>query len=96
MKPVWSPRARRDLRELITYIAEDSPQNADLVNERISKSVELLGDMPYAGRLGRIAGTHERVVSRTPFILVYRVDSEQVHILRVLRGARKWPGSISP
>ena len=95
MKLIWSQRARRDLRELIAYIAEDSPQNAELVNARISKSVELLCDMPYAGRTGRLPGTHERVVGRTPYILVYRIDSDQLYILRVLRGARKWPGSFS-
>jgi toxin ParE1/3/4 len=71
MRPVWSEPASRDLRELVSYIARDSTQNAELVRTRILKSVELLGEMPYAGRPGRVSGTRERVVSRTPFILVY-------------------------
>ena len=96
MKPIWSARARRDLRELLAHIAKDSDQNADLVNARILKSVETLESMPNAGRPGRVSGTRERVVGRTSYILVYRIDSEQVHILRVLRGTRKWPGSFPP
>jgi len=38
MKLVWGRRARRDLRELIAYIAEDSIQAAELVASRILKS----------------------------------------------------------
>jgi len=90
---VWSSRARRDLRELIQYIAEDSPQNAELVKTRISKSIELLCTMPQAGRIGRVSGTHECVVSKTPYIVVYRISPIQIDIMRVLRGARKWPES---
>jgi toxin ParE1/3/4 len=91
VKPVWSLRATRDLRELITYIAEDSPKNAELVNSRILKSVELLDGMPLCGREGRVPGTRELVVGRTPYIVVYQMDSDQPRILRIYRGARKWP-----
>ena len=90
-KPVWASRARQDLREIILYIAEDSPQTAAIVNERILNAVDLLAKMPESGRPGRVPGTRERVVGRTPFILIYIVESAQVRILRVLRGARKWP-----
>jgi toxin ParE1/3/4 len=95
MRPVWSGLASSDLLELLSYIANDSPQNAELVRKRILKTVELLGEMPHAGRPGRIAGTRERVAGRTPFILVYRVEPEQIVILRVYRGSRKSPGSLS-
>ena len=94
MKPVWSSLARRDLRELLLYIAEDSPQNAAIVNTRILNAAELLGEFPNAGRPGRVHGTRERIVSRTPYILVYKMDEELVRILRVLRGARKWPNNF--
>jgi toxin ParE1/3/4 len=94
MKLAWSQQARRDLRELIAFIADDSPRNADLVNSRILRSVELLAEMPHVGRPGRIPGTRERIVGKTPYILVYRIDADEIRILRVLRGARKWPLSF--
>ena len=90
-KPVWAPRARKDLREIILYVAQDSPQTAAIVNERILNAVDLLAKMPKSGRPGRVPGTRERVVGRTPFLLIYTFESTQVRILRVLRGARKWP-----
>jgi len=79
---------------LIAFIADDSPRNADLVNSRILRSVELLAEMPHVGRPGRIPGTRERIVGKTPYILVYRIDADEIRILRVLRGARKWPLSF--
>ena len=42
-------------------------------------------------RAPAVQGTRELVVPRTPYIIVYRVRSRGVFILRVYRGARRWP-----
>jgi len=49
--------------------------------------------MPRMGRIGRIAGTRELVLSGTPYVVIYdlRNMDEQIYILRVLHGARRWP-----
>jgi len=53
----------------------------------------LLIDQPEIGRPGRIDGTRELVISRTSFIVIYRVHQniKQAEILRLVRGAQKWP-----
>jgi addiction module RelE/StbE family toxin len=43
------------------------------------------------GRSGRIEGTRELVISRTPYIAAYRILGSTVQILRVLHGAQLWP-----
>jgi len=45
------------------------------------------------GRLGRVAGTRELVLSRTPYIVIYefRGPDEEIYILRLLHGAQRWP-----
>jgi toxin ParE1/3/4 len=91
MKLTWERRARRDLRELIAFIAEDSVQSAEAVADRILKAAELLTEFPRSGRSGRVPGTRERVVGRTPYILVYQIVSGRVRILRVYHGSRQWP-----
>ena len=91
MKLVWTQRARRDLRELIAHIAEDSVQAAEVVAAGILNAAELLIEFPRSGRIGRVSGTRERVVGKTPYILVYRIASGRVRILRVYHGAGKWP-----
>jgi toxin ParE1/3/4 len=91
MNLVWGDRAKRDLRELISYISEGSVQTAELVAGRIDRATELLAFMPRMGRKGRVAETYELVVPRTPYILAYRLRPDAVRILRVMRGARRWP-----
>ncbi|MFZ0303692.1 MAG: type II toxin-antitoxin system RelE/ParE family toxin [Terracidiphilus sp.] len=91
MNLVWGLRARRDFEELVSYIAEQSLQTAHLVADRIDKAATLLAQIPRAGRKGRVAGTRELVVQLTPYILVYRIQSNAVRILRIFRGARRWP-----
>jgi toxin ParE1/3/4 len=91
MKVIWSLLAKRDLRELIANIAEESIQGAELVAARILKTAEVLAGMPHSGRIGRVSGTREKVVRRTPYILVYRIISRRVRVLRVYHGARRWP-----
>ncbi|WP_454284858.1 type II toxin-antitoxin system RelE/ParE family toxin [Rhizobium leguminosarum] len=50
-------------------------------------------DQPEIGRPGRIDGTRELVISRTSFIVIYRVHQniKQAEILRLVHGAQKWP-----
>jgi toxin ParE1/3/4 len=46
-----------------------------------------------SGRAGRKKGTRELVISRTPFIVVFRVKSRaaRIEILRVLHSSRRYP-----
>jgi ParE toxin of type II toxin-antitoxin system, parDE len=65
------------------------------VDARIREQVETLSRFPHSGRLGRIEGTRELVISRTPYIVAYRIAGDTVRILRVLHGARQWPEEMS-
>jgi toxin ParE1/3/4 len=91
LKVVWLPRALADRDAQIDYIAADSPKAAIEQGDRIESQVETLATYPEMGREGRVAGTRELVVTRTPFVVVYRVRAERIEILRVLHGARMWP-----
>lgn len=92
MKLSWSPEALDDLAALRDYIGADDPAAAQRMIWRIIEVAELLlPDYPHSGRPGRVAGTRELVVPRTPYILPYRVRDGVIEILRVYHGARKWP-----
>jgi toxin ParE1/3/4 len=47
--------------------------------------------MPESGRLGRVPGTRELVVTGSPYFLPYRIVGDTIQILRVMHGARRWP-----
>jgi toxin ParE1/3/4 len=87
----WLDGALADLDEIEAYIARDNPAAAQTVLDRIHKRVSELRDQPRIGRPGRITGTRELVVSRTPYVVAYSVEDQSVEIIAVIHGARKWP-----
>ena len=95
MKIVWSPEAVEDLVSLRAYIAEDSPATAQRTVRLIIESIEqLLPDNPRMGRAGRVPGTRELVIPRTPYIVPYRLQRTTIQILRVYHAARRWPDRL--
>jgi toxin ParE1/3/4 len=92
MTPVWSPEAIDDLVALRAYIEQDDPAAARRVALHIVESIEtLLSNNPEMGRPGRVPGTRELVIPRTPFVVPYRVVRNTIQVLRIFHGARRWP-----
>jgi toxin ParE1/3/4 len=91
MRVVLSPQARADLRNIFLHLAEDNPDAARLVLKRIRSRVSELQDNPHIGRPGRVPGTRELVVTKTPYIAPYQVAGDDLQILRVYHGSRQWP-----
>jgi len=86
MNILWSPDAIEDLNSLRAYIAQDNPSAARAVALHIAHSIEqLLPDNPQMGRPGRIRNTRGLVIRKTPSIVPYRLQRNQ--ILRVYHGA---------
>ena len=95
MNIVWSPEAIEDLASLRAYIAEDNPAAARRTVRHIIESIEqLIPDNPRIGRAGRVPGTRELVIPRSPYIVPYRLQRTAIQILRVYHGARRWPDSL--
>jgi toxin ParE1/3/4 len=96
VKLVWSPFALSDRDAIFSHIEADNPRAAVRVDEQIDVAVRRLIEFPESGRPGRIAGTRELVVPRTPYIAAYAVVPGMVRILRILHGAQIWPEYIVP
>lgn len=93
MQLVWTPRARQQRQAAIEYIAQDNPGAAIEQLDRIEDQTDMLLDHPELGRPGRKQGTRELVISRTPFIAVYRVrpKAKRIELLRLLHSSQQWP-----
>ncbi|MGB7590400.1 MAG: type II toxin-antitoxin system RelE/ParE family toxin [Terriglobia bacterium] len=50
---------------------------------------------PLAGREGRVQGTRELAVARTPYVIAYRIREDEIQILAVLHGGQRWPTTFS-
>jgi toxin ParE1/3/4 len=95
MNIVWSPEAIEDLVSLRAYITEDNPAAARRTVQHILESIEqLLPDNPQIGRAGRVPGTRELLIPRSPYIVPYRLQRTTIQILRVYHAARRWPDNL--
>jgi toxin ParE1/3/4 len=94
---VW--HAQKDLnrefkklrQELRVRIDKGKPAAAIRIVGEIERHTRLLRDTPEIGRLGRVAGTRELVIARTPFVVIYRIRNREIQILRLLHVAQWWP-----
>ncbi len=87
----YTRRAVRDLDQAYACIALDNPAAARRVAASLRAAIEGLRQFPERGRIGRVTGTRELVVPRTPFIVAYRVAGDAIDVLAVIHAARSWP-----
>ncbi len=88
----WTPTGLRDLESLHAYIADDSPDAAARMVDRVVSGIEELRRHPGLGRTGRVAGTRELVVA--PYVVAYRSSKAVIEIVAIIHGARRWPESF--
>jgi toxin ParE1/3/4 len=91
VKLSWLLVAINERYDQLDYIALDDPSAAISQDKEIEEQINLLTTQPKMGRVGRVRGTRELVISRTPFIAVYRIEGQRIEILRFLHGAQMWP-----
>jgi len=88
----WTDTARADLQAIVEYIADDNPDAALLVLEKLGKSAEALATMPLRGRIVpelSLFGIHVyREVIHAPWRIVYRISGTIVHVLAVVDSRR--------
>ena len=94
MRIRWTRPALADLEAIGDFVAQDNPVAAKRMTVGLVASVDPLRDHPNRGRPGRLTGTRELIVAGTPYIVPYRVRDEDIEILAVFHGARRWPGAF--
>ena len=91
MRVRWTTDAADDLERICDYIATSRPRAAQNVAATIVARIADLERFPELGRRGRVEGTRELTFSSLPFVAIYELHSAEVHVLRILHGARQWP-----
>lgn len=79
-----------DRAAIISHIAADNPTAAADLDDLIEQKVDELPQHPYMYRIGRAGGTREMVV-HPHYIVIYRIKSDTIEILRVKHTAQRWP-----
>jgi addiction module RelE/StbE family toxin len=91
MEIVWRPIALEDLEQARRYVAEHNPRAAEHLWQRLLTAIGRLAVLPGLGRPGRVEGTRELIVARTPYIVAYTVIRDEVMILSIIHSTRRWP-----
>ena len=94
MRIRWTGSALADLEAIGDFIALDNAVAAQRMAVGLVASVDVLRDHPNLGRPGRLTGTRELIVSGTPYVVPYRALGDDVQILAVFHGARRWPAAF--
>lgn len=87
----WEKRAQSDREDIFLYLnREAGAAVAIAADARLAGMAGILEENPLAGvKAGRQESQRKLVVPHFPFIIVYVVVKEHVHILRILHTSRK-------
>jgi len=89
MRLRWTLAAADDLESIGDYLAQHLPSFAQSTILEIYQTILTLRFMPQRGRAGREEGTRELVMSSLPYIVVYRVNDNDIEILHIYHGAQR-------
>jgi toxin ParE1/3/4 len=81
--------AADDPEHISSYLHTHHPDYAVHTLQRIYSSARSLRQSAEKGRPGRIEGTRELVLTPLPYLIVYSVSAEGVHLLRIFHGAQE-------
>jgi plasmid stabilization system protein ParE len=84
----WAGIAEEDLRNIILYIAEDSPTNARIIFEKIKDKAASLTNCPERGRIVPELQDQGIFLYRefilAPWRILYRISDKKVFVLSVI------------
>jgi toxin ParE1/3/4 len=85
----WTAPAKRDLRKIHEYIAEDSKYYAKRVTDDIIAKTEKLNDFPEIGRMvAELQETNIRELIIYSYRLLYEIKPQKIEILAIIHGKR--------
>jgi len=89
MRIRWSLKAANDLEAIKTYLLQQRPELAQSTVQTLYGRVLSLQQSPNRGRPGtKEPNTRELVCAPLPYIVVYEVTKDHVHILHIHHAAR--------
>jgi len=85
---IWAGIAENDLREIIEYIATDSPTDALKILREIKQKVSTLYTLPERGRIVLELQDQAILIYRElivpPWRIIYRISEKKIYVLSVL------------
>ena len=86
---IWTAEARKQYLSAFLYLADRNASAADKLQERIDGTVENLAKRPM-GRPGYATDTFEKIVPKTPYVVVYELAGDVLYVLRLFHMLQNW------
>ena len=87
-----SREAKRDLAEIIRYIAQNNPRTALVITDRIEAKINTLDHFPHRGAYVRELLDKNvkkyRHITEPPWKIIYQVDDKIVTIMAIIDSRR--------
>jgi plasmid stabilization system protein ParE len=93
MRVVWSQSAINDLKAIFNYLNEDDPHAAAAAFRAIRAKADLLRQFPALGPTFDGA-VRQLSVSRTPYVIIYKLQPDRVHLLRLFDSRQDWQNQL--
>ena len=90
MKVFWTNTAVNHLSAIYTYIAQNSPQYAARMIDRLTRRSQQIASFPLSGRVVSEFETKQiREVIEGSYRIIYYIKPDQIDILAVLHSAQQ-------
>ncbi len=88
MKVYWTNTAQRHLNAIHAYIAQNSPQYANRIVDRLTGRSQQIGSHPLSGRIvPEYEMSQIREVIEGTYRIIYYSKPDQIDVLAVIHGA---------
>ena len=88
MKVHWTDTAEGHLDAIYAYVAQDSPQYARRMVDRLTRRSQQIAEFPFSGRrVPEYDVDQIREVIEGSFRIIYHIKADQIDVLTVIHGA---------
>ena len=85
----WTNTAQAHLDGIYRYIAQDSPEYAKRMMDRLTRRSQQISAQPFSGRrVPEYDLDQIREVIEWPYRIIYHIKHDQIDVVAVLHGAR--------
>jgi toxin ParE1/3/4 len=88
MKVLWTDTSESHLDAIHDYIAQNSPEYAKRIVDRLTRRSQQIGKFPFSGRrVPEYDMDQIREVIEGSYRVIYYIKSDQIDVLAVIHGA---------
>ena len=91
MRVRYTEEAIADVEEILLYIAERNLTAAEIVSMAIEQTADRIGSFPHSSQATDEPDVRMAPVGRFPYLLFYRVNRNEIWIVRIRHAARLRP-----